>query len=158
MTDFSRTYAVSIDAPVHAVFEYCRDPRRILAGDPKVVVSDVSLTPEGVGTTWHIVAEGVVTEETTTEYVEFVPAERIVWKSHPTVSVAGMTKEITHGPTWTWTFAPEDGGTRLVVEFLEAGAPWWQRAFDVVTEKSWSKEIRDWLAAIKAGTEAFTPQ
>jgi uncharacterized protein YndB with AHSA1/START domain len=153
MTDFTRSFTVFINAPVHTVFEYCRDPRRIFAGDPRVEVSDVTLTPAGVGTTAHIVGKGVVTEDVKNEYVEFVADQRIVFKSHPKVTLAGMTKEVTHGPTWTWTFAPEHGGTTLTVVFLEEDAAWWQRTFDVVTERSWSKQVRGWLDGIKEATE-----
>lgn len=63
MTDFTCTITIGIDAPVHTVSEYCRDPRRIFAGDPKSDVSDVTLTPEGVGTTAHIVGRGLITED-----------------------------------------------------------------------------------------------
>jgi hypothetical protein len=153
MTDFTRSFDIVIDAPVHTVSEYCRDPRRIYSGDPKVEVSDVTLTPEGVGTTAHIVSSGLVTEEAGYECVEFVPDQRIVFKAHPTVTIAGMTREVTHGPSWIWTFVPEASGTRLTLVFLEEDAAWWQRAFDVVTERSWSRQIRDWLARIKAGAE-----
>ena len=72
-TDFGNSFEVVINAPAHTVVEYCRDPRRIYAGDRKLEVSDVTLTPEGVGTTARVVTKGVVTEEVTIEYVEFVP-------------------------------------------------------------------------------------
>ena len=153
MADFMRTYTVFVNAPVHTVFEYCRDPRRIYAVDPKLEVRDITLTPEGLRSRVHLVSKGVVSEEATTECIEFVPDQRIVWKSHPKVSVAGMTKEISHGPTWTWTFAPEDGGTTLTLVFLEQEPAWWQRAFDVLAERTWSKQHRGWLASIKTGAE-----
>lgn len=153
MTDFTRSFEVVIDAPVHTVFEYCRDPRRVFAGDPRLEVRDVRVTPQGLGTTARLVAKGVVTEDATNECVGFVPDQQIVTKSHPKVTVAGMTKEVTHGPTWTWTFTPQDGGTRLTLVFLEEDAAWWQRAFDVVMERSWSSQIRGWLAGIRAGAE-----
>lgn len=50
MTDVSLSFDVVVDAPVHTVFDYCRDPRRIYAGDPTHTVTDATLTPEGVGT------------------------------------------------------------------------------------------------------------
>jgi hypothetical protein len=153
MTDFTRSFEIRIAAPVHTVSEDCRDPRRIFVGDPKVDVSDVTLTPEGVGTTAHIVGRGLVTEDVRYECVEFVPDQRIVFKAHPTVTLAGRTKEITHGPSWIWAFVPEANGTRLTLTFLEEDAAWWQRAFDVMTEKGWSGQIRAWLAGIKAGAE-----
>jgi hypothetical protein len=157
MTDVTRSFEIFVHAPVHTVFEYCRDPRRVVAADPKLTVSDVVLTPAGLGSTAHLVAKGVVTDDALIEFIEFVPDQRIVWKSHPKVSVAGMAKEITHGPTWTWTFAAEGGGTRLTLVFREEDPPWWQRAFDVVTERTWSQQIRGWLAGLKAGAEGGAP-
>lgn len=153
MTDFTRSFEIFIHAPVHTVFEYCRDPRRIVAADPKLEARDVTLTPQGLGSTAHLVAKGVVTDDAGIEFIEFVPDQRIVWKSHPKVSIAGMTKKIMHGPTWTWTFAAEGEATKLGLVFCEVDPPWWQRAFDLVTERTWSKQIRGWLAGIKAGAE-----
>lgn len=99
MTDFTRSFEIGIDAPAHTISECCRDPRRIFAGDPKVDVSDVSLTPNGVGSTAHVVGRGLVTEDVKYECVEFVPDRRIVFTAHPRVTLAGMTKEVfTHGP------------------------------------------------------------
>jgi hypothetical protein len=63
MTDVSLDFEVSIDAPVHTVFEYCRDPRRIYAGDPTHEVSDATVVPEGVGTRAQIVAKVAVVVE-----------------------------------------------------------------------------------------------
>jgi hypothetical protein len=61
--------------------------------------------------------------------------------------------------TWTWTFAPEDGGTRLSAVVVEHDAPRWERVVDALTArtptKAFSKEIRDRLARIKARTEAL---
>ena len=54
MTDFTRRFDVVIDAPVHDVFEYCRDPRHLFAGWPQLEVTEVVITPDGVGTTARI--------------------------------------------------------------------------------------------------------
>ncbi len=34
MTDFTRSYDIMINAPVHDVFEYCRDPHHLFEGWP----------------------------------------------------------------------------------------------------------------------------
>ena len=34
MSDFTRRYETVVDAPVHDVFEYCRDPRHLFQGWP----------------------------------------------------------------------------------------------------------------------------
>lgn len=55
MTDFTRSFEIVIDASVHEVFEYCRDPHHLFVGWPELEVTDVVMTPEGVGTKAHIV-------------------------------------------------------------------------------------------------------
>ena len=54
---------------------------------------------------------------------------------------------------WTWTFEPEDGGTRLNVGVIEQNPPRWQRAMDRLTEKSFNTQVRDRLARMKAMVE-----
>ncbi len=54
---------------------------------------------------------------------------------------------------WTWTFEPEDGGTRLNVVVVEQDPPRWQRAMDRLTEKSFNAQVRDRLARMKATVE-----
>ena len=45
MADFTRSHHVMIDAPVHEVFEYGRDPHRLFEGWPGLEVTDVVTTP-----------------------------------------------------------------------------------------------------------------
>ncbi len=76
MSDFSRSYEILIDAPVHDVFDYCRDPRHLFEGWPELEVTDVIMTPEGTGTKAHIVgrfAKGMIVEQIEREYTEFIP-------------------------------------------------------------------------------------
>jgi uncharacterized membrane protein len=101
---------VIINAPVDKVFTYIGDPMSEVEWLPSIIeVKDVKLTEEGVGSTyrWAYKLAGIrfEGEGTTTEYV---PNRRIVVESR-----GGIVS------TWTYTFAPHDGGTRLnlVVEF-----------------------------------------
>ncbi|WP_062292406.1 SRPBCC family protein [Demequina phytophila] len=111
--------AAHIDAPVHTVFEYCRDPRNLHDGDPIEVVA-VQFTDDGIGTTAQLryPAPFPFDEDVEFEFTEFVPDKRIVFEARPTVWIRGH-----HGPhhefdaeTFVWTFAPDDGGTLLSVE------------------------------------------
>lgn len=151
-------FSVLIDAPVHSVFEYCLDPRRIYAGDP-MNVADATLVPGGVGTTAHLVGKMFVfVEEVAIEYVEVVRDRRIVFQAYPTMAVAGLGYRIsvaTH--TLTWTFTPEDGATRLDLVVVEQDPPRWQRVLDRFSEKGFSKQVRERLARIKASLEDESP-
>lgn len=154
MARVSLTLTVPINAPVHTVFEYCRDPRRIYAGDPTYKVADATLTPEGVGTRAQLVAKMLVfTEEVAIEYVEVVPDKRLVFEARPTMTIAGrkLGAEVF---TWTWTFAPADGGTTLALAVVNRGGGLWERALDALgTEKVVFKQSQGRLARIKAGVE-----
>lgn len=61
MRVFTRSSEIVIDAAVHDVFEYCRDPRHLFEGWPfDLEVTDVKTTPEGVGTSAHIVGRSAM--------------------------------------------------------------------------------------------------
>lgn len=155
MAAYNGRFELSINAPVDTVFEYCRDPRKIYAGDPTHNVSESTLFPEGVGTRAKVVVKTVAfTEEIAIEYVECVPDQTIVFTGDPKMTIAGLGPFGDDIHTWTWTFAPEDGGTRMtVVVVSQEDAPWWERLFDRITAKNFSKEITGRLARIKAGAE-----
>ena len=150
-------YTVLIDAPVHSVFEYCRDPRKIYAGDPMMKVADASLAHEGVGTKAHLTSRVFLfVEDVTIDYVEVTPDQRIVFEAHPTMTPVGLGLKsgisvATH--RWTWAFESEDGGTRLDLVVVEQDPPRWQRAMDRLTEKSFNRQVRDRLARIKTAVE-----
>jgi uncharacterized protein YndB with AHSA1/START domain len=157
MTDFTRSYDLMIDAPVHEVFEYCRDPHHLFEGWPGLEVTDVVMTPEGVGTTAHIVgrfAKGMLLEQIEREYTEFVPDTRIVSKAHGKVRFAGRTREVANPPIFTWRFEAKDGGTKLTLVVLEEDLAWWQTMLESVSALAMSKNIRSTLAAVKAGVES----
>ncbi|WP_062311779.1 SRPBCC family protein [Demequina rhizosphaerae] len=110
--------AVHVDAPVHRVFEYCRDPRNLHAGDPIEVV-DAHVTEEGVGTTAELTYDAPFPfdEDVEFTFTEVVPDERIVFDAVPTMWMRGHHRPHHEFPpdTFTWTFEPENRGTRLGV-------------------------------------------
>ncbi len=108
MTTTTHKRTVHIDAPVATVFSYVKDPRHFygaMSEGMDASLTDVTLTPEGVGSTYawkssmlllHV--HGVMTRE------EYIPDERIVDRSST-------------GPVWTWTFEPDPAGTTLSLAF-----------------------------------------
>lgn len=97
-----------INAPVEKVFSYVTDPRNELEYIPSI--TDIrDITGQGVGQrfgwTYKMMGIPLKGEDEVTEYV---PNQRYVQKS-----TGGIVS------TWTWTFQPEAGGTRLslVVEY-----------------------------------------
>lgn len=94
--------SVTIDAPVERVFAYLRDPMSNLEWLPGMMeVTKVS--GEGVGARfrWVYKMAGIPVEGESVA-LEFVPNERFV-----TESKSGIAS------TWTWDFAPKDGGTQI---------------------------------------------
>ncbi|QNN53227.1 SRPBCC domain-containing protein [Nocardioides mesophilus] len=157
MTDFTRSFDVVINAPLHDVFEYCRDPHHLFEGWRELEVTDVVLTPEGVGTKAHIVGrfvKGMMVEQIEREYTEFVPDERIVSKAHAHVRFAGRTKEVANGPIFTWLFEDLDGSTKLTFVILEEDLGWWQTLVESVSVVVMAKTMHTMLAAIKTGVES----
>ncbi len=108
MTTTTHKRTVHIDAPMETVFGYVKDPRHFyeaMSEGGSASLTDVTLTPEGVGSTYawkssmlllHI--HGVMTRE------EYILNERIVDRSST-------------GPVWTWTFEPDPAGTTLSLAF-----------------------------------------
>jgi len=139
------TRSVTIKAPVDEVFDYALDVRNLWSM-PDVAVAEVDLKPEGTGTSCRIWShmlgfhiEGVL------EYTEVVRPERIVAK------VAFFMEH----PTWTFTFEPIAGGTKLT------GTGEWHVNLPVVggtVEKMNVKEHEPFLDAmlgnLKAALEA----
>jgi len=97
-----------INAPVEKVFSYVTDPRNELEYIPSI--TDIrDITGQGVGQRfgWTYKMMGIPLKGKD-EVTEYVPNQRYVHKS-----TGGIVS------TWTWTFQPEAGGTRLslVVEY-----------------------------------------
>lgn len=157
MKDFTRHFETVIDAPVHEVFEYCRDPRHLFQGWHQLEVTDVALTPDGVGTTAHLVGTfftGMMVEQIEREFTDVVPDERIVSRAHATVRFAGRTREVARGPVFTWLFEAVDGGTKLTFVVLEEDLHWWQRLVESVDAALMAKTMRGMLDAIRTGVES----
>ncbi len=156
MTDFTRTYEITINSPVHTVFDYCRDPRHLFQGWPGLEVTEAAMTPDGVGTTARIEGrflKGLVTEDVHREFVEVVPDKRIVSKAHVKMRMVGRSTETDDGPVLTWLFDPEDGRTKLSFVVLEEDLAVWQRLSESLSALVDAKSVRSMLAAIKAGVE-----
>lgn len=149
--EYTHTYTVTINAPVHAVFEHCRDPRNMFAGHPKITVDDATLTPDGVGTVAHVRNRTMpVTEYVTHEFVTFVPDRQIIINSH----LRMFNRDLKQHVGWTWDFTPEGEGTRLDVFFENTGISWLEDAtYDWFGGDQWAKTVNGWLAHIKAEVE-----
>jgi uncharacterized protein YndB with AHSA1/START domain len=152
-------WTVTINAPVEQAFSYMRDPentfRALGGGDPHVEVSDIKVTPEGVGTTGRNVfpLPGLkrfgITGNVTNEIIEITPSRRIVVRTSPS-----MGRMFKFDGTWTWTFEPENGGTKLIVDYAE-WANWLVYVFDRLTEKLQTRGFAEAVAAwIESGVQA----
>ncbi len=99
------TRSVTVDAPVDTVFEYALDVSRLWKVKD-VALTDVDIKPEGVGTSArmysHLLALHI---EGRIEYTEVLPGERIV------AQVVDFL--VVDEPTWTFTFKPVKGGTKV---------------------------------------------
>ena len=97
--------SININAPVEKVFAYATDPMNLT--EWMVSISDVTdVTGSGVGQNYHwkykMAGVPLHGESTVREHV---PNERTV-----TEGKGGVTS------TFTWTFAPHEGGTKLSVK------------------------------------------
>lgn len=145
MTTTTHKRSVHIDAPVETVFDYVEDPHHFydaFPGDDGTTLTDVTLTPEGVVSTYkwkgkmfvfHI--EGVMTRE------DYIPNERIVDHSST-------------GPVWTFTFEPDPIGTKLSLAFeWSSKVPLADKVIDRV---AWSgdRDLDTMLTNMKKAIEA----
>jgi len=156
MTDFTRRYETTINAPVHEVFEYCRDPRHLFEGWPGLEVTEVDMTPEGVGTTAHLVGtfmHGMMVEQVEREFTEFVQDEQIVSTAHATIRFAGRTRDVAITPIFTWLFEGDGDTTKLTFVIVEEGLGWWRNLSESVQAAGMSRMLNGLVTAIKAGVE-----
>ena len=100
--------SIAINAPVEKVFSYISDPNSGLESMPSI--TDIrDITGEGVGQKWSWSYKMVgISLKGESEVIEHIPNQRLVHKSKGGIE-----------STWTYTFNPENGGTRLniVVEY-----------------------------------------
>lgn len=148
-------FNVLIDAPVHTVFQHCLDPHGMYVGDPMMKVVDATLTPDGVGTEARLEAKTpLFTETVAVEYTEVVLDERIVFEADAVMVWFGLGRGIsiaTH--VLTWTFRPEDGGTRLDLAVVVQNPPRWQRILDRLSDRAGRRMFDGRLSRIKAAVE-----
>ena len=100
------TQSITVNAPVEDVFDYALDPRKLWSM-PDVALADVTIEPDGVGTSariWsHVLGFHI---EGSMEYQEVTRPERIVIE----------VNFVMEHPTWTFTFEPEDGVTKVTAQ------------------------------------------
>ena len=102
-----RETTITINAPVEKVFSYLQDePTNLLEIWPSMVeVKDMKRLPNG-GTSFRWVYKMVgMRFEGTSEDIEYISNQRVVTKTKGGIEA-----------TYTWTFQPEDGGTKMTVE------------------------------------------
>lgn len=151
----------TIDAPVEQAFGFMREPANtfgaLTGGDPRAEICDVARTPDGVGTTARVVfpLPGLlgrfgVTGEVVNEIMEVVPNRRIVVKSSSpeagAMNVPVVGRLFQFEGTWTWTFEPENGGTKLTVDYVESGS-WAVVLFDKLTIKQQTRGFGEAVVA-----------
>ena len=135
---------ITINAPVEKVFAYIDDPMNELEWFPGVMeIRDV--TGKGVGARSRFVYKMIgIRLEGESTVTEHIPNERIV-----TQSKGGIIS------TWTWTFKPENGRTRLtVVVDYTIPIPVLGKVAEAVVLKWTSREADMATANIKARMEA----
>lgn len=136
---------IKINAPVEKVFAYISEPANQVEIWPSLVeVRDVEQLPGGgYRHSWVYKMAGVpMTGSTRT--TEFVPNRRFV-----EVTEGGVASKI------TWSFEPEDGGTRLVVDSeYTVPVPVLGRMAEALIVKMNQREAELIMANLKARMEA----
>ena len=139
------TRTITINAPVEKVFQYWEDPTNRPGIWPSLVeVMDVEPLPNG-GTRyrWVYKMAGVLLKGTL-ETTEYVANRRMVWRTKGSIE-----------SKFTWTFQPEDGGTKLevLVEYI-VPVPVIGKLAERLIVKQNEREAETLLANLKALMEA----
>ncbi len=145
MTTTTHKRSLHVDAPVEKVFDVVQDPRHFFAAFPEQddsAISDLHLTPDGVGSTYRWTTSmfgfhltGVMTRE------QYVANERIVDRSST-------------GPVWTWMFEPDPTGTTLTLAFeYSTRIPMMDKVVDKIAWKG-DRDLDAILANLKKSIEA----
>ena len=137
--------SITIQAPVDRVFAYISEPANQVEIWPSMVeVTDVERLPDGGYTHGWVYKMAGVRLKGSTETVEFLPNQRFVEETK------GGIQSIL-----TWTFEPEDGGTRLTVETeYKVPIPVLGRMAEALIVKMNEREGELVLANLKARMEA----
>lgn len=142
MTTTNRQHSVHIQAPVQVVFKRIEDPVTLWGG--AVDVSDVQMTPSGIGTTWKWSTPMMGLHVTgTMTRTDQVVEERIV-------------EESSTGPVWTWTLAPghhDDTVLTLQMEY-STQVPLLDKAVMLTVGRHTDEEMQRWLTAVKMTLES----
>lgn len=148
MTTTRHVGSIHVDAPVEQVFEYVQEPTHFYEAMPGRMrpgrgVRSVHMTPDGVGSTYEWLAGhiggfqivGVLTRE------EYVSNERIVDTSST-------------GPSWTWTFEPDDEGTLVTLAFeYSTKVPLLDKVLDAIGWRG-DTDLQSMLVTVKQNIEA----
>lgn len=121
-----------IDAPPEQVWEIVSDLTKSaeLAGSGQVLaVRPMSGGPTAIGATYEADEKIGAKFKSVSKITEFEPPSRITWLSAPT-PLKGAPDERWH--MWTFTLAPEKGGTRLTQEVRAARAPFPMRIVQLI--------------------------
>jgi uncharacterized protein YndB with AHSA1/START domain len=140
------TRSITIDAPVETVFGIALDLSKLWKFED-IAVANVDSKPGGVGTSaevWtHFLGFHLAGKA---EYTEVVPGEKVVIKVH----------FFAENPTWTFTFAPADGGTTLTaVGEWHVKAPIVGKPYESMMAKEHEPFVEQLLANVKQQAEAL---
>lgn len=141
------TRTTTINAPVEKTFGFAKDIGQLWSSWPDVDVRDVTVTPDGVGSSahWSTGKWGIHVIGGRIDYTQVVPDQRIIAESST-------------GPVFTFTFEPKENATVLTVdcewhtEVPVVGGP-----IDDFLEKWTERDLEAWLVRIKAKVEGVTP-
>ena len=138
----SLTNSVHIDALVAEAFACVRDPSNFNQLMPDVTFSDVSLTPDGVGTTYRFETRVVgLPIRGQGEYTEFIPDRHI----HDDTTVASEG-------SFDWTFEAEDEGVRVTITH-SPGKYWGWPIIGRLFAANYEQMDREVLARLKSRLE-----
>lgn len=148
--------SIHVDAPPHEVFEYCLDPWRLFAGDPKHVV-DAEVVEGGVGTTARLSMRfGVLEEDDRIEYVDVVPDKRIEIAMQPTMSPRGFDRPSHDTALYSLVhdFEPDGDGTRMTLTVQVHDAPLYERMIDRLEGKGPDRMVQARLQRVARAVAA----
>jgi uncharacterized membrane protein len=136
---------ITINAPVDKVFGYVNEPTNLPEIWPSMVeVKDVQRLPNGGNSFGWVYKMAGVRFEGISEDTEYVPNQRVVSKTKGGIESA-----------FTWTFQPEDGGTKLTVEVeYTVPIPLLGKVAEAFIVRQNERELDLLLANLKARMEA----
>ena len=141
----SLTNSIHIDAPVGEVFAYVKDPSDFNQLMPDVTFSDVSLRPDGVGTTYRFETRVAgLPIRGRGEYTEFTLDRHI----HDETTVASEG-------SFDWTFEAEGDGVRVTITH-SPGRYWGLPLIGRILADNYEQMDREVLARLKSVMEGHS--